>query len=150
MPDAIEIRACRPEDCSEIAALGKSIWGDWSNGPTLSRQFIDMGHPIFVACHISGELAGYCVGLSEADGVTGYVLSLTIHSNYRRKGLGEKLLKAVVEKLRSQKRRAINTAISDDNDSSKRLFMKHGFCEARKMKDYYEPGDLYCIFNLKL
>ena len=87
--------------------------------------------------------------LPEADGITGYVFSITIHPAYRRKGLGVRLVGAVVDDLRERGRKSANTVISDENEASKQLFMSLGFKEAKKMKDYYEAGDVYCLFNVE-
>jgi ribosomal protein S18 acetylase RimI-like enzyme len=139
-----------PEDCADIFALDRTLWGNWSYGSPFTRQLTDMGHPVFVARDVSGALAGYCIGLTQADCVTGYILDVTTHPHYRRQGAAAGLVSAVVEDFRNRNMKAVNAAIDGKNEASKRLFAGLGFWEAKQMKNYYETGDLHCLFRLEL
>jgi ribosomal protein S18 acetylase RimI-like enzyme len=140
--------ACMPQDCASLAALGKAVWNEWANGSPLIRQLIDIGHPVFVARAQSGEVIGYATGLPEADRSTGYILSITVHPDYRHMGIGRHLVGLVIQALRDRGIVSINTTVSKDNNHSKQLFTALGFREAKEMRDYYDSGDTYLKYHI--
>lgn len=135
----VTVNRCGPGDCQAIAALGRKIWQEWANGMPLSRQLIDLGHPIYVAKNMDGAVIAYAVGIKEAFGTGGWIFSVTVDERYRRQGVGKKLLAAVLDVFRDNGVTWIGAIISEENHASQAMFQSFGFTKKSTMDNYYPP-----------
>jgi L-amino acid N-acyltransferase YncA len=143
----VTVDRCSPPDCQAVAALARKIWQEWANGMPLSRQLIDLGHPVFVAKTTDGTVIAYAVGIKEAFGPGGWILSVSVDEGYRRQGIGNKLLAAVLDVFRGNGVTWIGAIISEKNHASQTLFQSFGFIKKATMDDYYPP-DIVHRFEL--
>ncbi len=61
------------------------------------------------------------------DGRRGWINRLAVHPDFRRTGLGQRLIRAGEEQLRGNGMRIIAALIEDDNTASLRTFEKAGY-----------------------
>lgn len=112
----IGIRIAAPKDCERLSRLREELWPESSAeeharelAPLLvEKRYGTMPLAIFVAEAVSGELAGFLeAGLrSHADGcdpqhAVGFVEGWFVSKNYRRRGIGTRLLTAAEDWARS-------------------------------------------------
>jgi ribosomal-protein-alanine N-acetyltransferase len=84
---------------------------------------------------MDNELAGYCimsVGAAEA-----HVLNLCIADDFRRQGLGERLLTHMLEIARQKNVGAVFLEVRPSNQPAISLYEKVGFNQIGTRHDYY-------------
>ena len=85
------------------------------------------------------ELIGYCfilIAQTEAE-----ILNIAIDINFQRKGLGEKLLKECIERLKSQKVKNLFLEVRQSNHAAKNLYSKMSFETIGIRKNYYSDNE---------
>ena len=85
------------------------------------------------------ELIGYCfilIAQTEAE-----ILNIAIDINFQRKGLGEKLLKECIERLKSKKVKNLFLEVRQSNHAAKNLYSKMGFKTIGIRKNYYSDNE---------
>ncbi|MCI5066210.1 GNAT family N-acetyltransferase [bacterium] len=137
-------------DCKAIAQLGRDVWGEWSNGKPLPMQLIELNHPVLISRDHSGKLAGYLIGLFEASGISGHILSVTISETHRRMGIGEQLVERAVSFFSASRAQSVTAIITAENQPSQALFRKLGFDAIEEIEDYYGPGEAAIRFAMAL
>ena len=107
-------------------------------------------HPLIVY-ELEGCVAGYAC-LSEFKAKEGYKdtceLSVYIHPDYQRRGIGNELMRAVIEAGRENSFHAIISCITSDNEVSIKMHEKYGFelCGHLKETGYKFGRYLDCLF----
>lgn len=89
-----------------------------------------------------GAPAGWAAGLvRRARGrCAGRLYALAVHPDYRGRGFGLRLAKAVLEDLRRRGARTVSLEVRADNRAARRLYEGLGFIAAGALPDYYGPG----------
>jgi len=98
----------------------------------------------FYTININDVVVGYSVFLIE-DGA-GYVESIAINSNYRRRGLGIRALEFMIKRMEDMKLETINLHVRMDNMAAMSLYEKNGFIKKGVIENFYkdhEPAYLY-------
>lgn len=83
-----------------------------------------------------GKLIAYCLG----DALEGTIVTLDVHPDYRRHGLGRKLLSRMIEEMRRRKVPRAISQIAIDNIPSIELHKSFGFKIESILYDYYPDG----------
>ncbi|HDN79227.1 MAG: N-acetyltransferase [Chloroflexi bacterium] len=84
----------------------------------------------FFIINVNGELAGFAASHSHwlwAGKLGGEIHEIVIAPEYRRRGLGTKLLKHTIKYLRSKGRKHIRLWVGRENKIAKKLYRKLGF-----------------------
>ena len=119
---------------SEVAALEKCCFSD----PWSERS---------VASELTNPLSLWLVAVDEEKTV-GYVgsqtvidetdmMNIAVDSNYRRRGIAEMLVNALVDALRERGSRCLTLEVRASNEPAKRLYDKLGFQQVGLRKNYY-------------
>jgi ribosomal-protein-alanine N-acetyltransferase len=69
------------------------------------------------------------------------ILTIATLPGYRKQGIGEALISAMIEAVRVQKASAIFLEVSQSNSSAINLYNRVGFTVISKRKDYYRKSD---------
>jgi ribosomal-protein-alanine N-acetyltransferase len=86
-------------------------------------------------CELDNELAGYCImstGASEA-----HILNLCIAQDYRRRGLGQRLLEQMLDTAKLHNVGTVFLEARPSNDGAIALYDKMGFNQIGTRRDYY-------------
>jgi len=75
------------------------------------------------------------------DKGTGLVVTLDIHPQWRRRGLGRLLLRAGETKLREWGVPRVMLTVGSRNTIAQRLYEKEGYVFMERIRHYYESGD---------
>ena len=100
-----------------------------------------------VASELENELALWLVAM-EGNTVAGYVgsqtvmeetdmMNVAVHPAYRRRGIAEKLVCALVEELKAAGSRCLTLEVRSSNASAIALYEKLGFVQTGLRKNYY-------------
>ncbi len=129
-------------DAAEIERL--SFSEPWSES-SLAESLVSPYSRFFV--YISdGRAAGY-MGLYLVSG-EGSVTNVATHPDYRKKGIGEALVKNAVELCRAEGAEYITLEVRASNAPAIRLYEKCGFVKVGERKNFYSsPRENAVIMN---
>ena len=72
-------------------------------------------------------------GVSKKD-----IDAVAVSPEYRRQGIGEKLLLALLEKAKGLALSFVTLEVRESNRAARELYKKHGFADVGKRKNYYD------------
>lgn len=118
MPGAVSYRAMVPEDYQQVYALWCSVSGmgldpELDSAAGVSAYLNKNPGLSFVACDSGGKVISTV--LSGTDGRRGYLMHLAVADNYRRQGLGRKLVDLAVAALREIGISRVHVFVFKDN-----------------------------------
>ena len=130
----IEIRPMDQTHVAQIAELEKICFSDpWSEASIAS----ELSNPL--SCWLvalEGErLAGY-IGSQTVMGETD-MMNVAVAPDYRRQGVGEKLILTLVDILKAQGSHWLMLEVRQSNAPARALYEKLGFAEVGRRKNYY-------------
>ncbi len=82
------------------------------------------------------KLAGLVLVTSEGGGF-GYIASLDVHPEFRRHGVGRKLLTIAEEEMSREGAEKIFLHVAVDNEAALKLYRSQGYFELSKARSYY-------------
>lgn len=85
---------------------------------------------------------GDIIGLASfiCRGMTAFLIGLWVKEDFRKQGLGSKILSEAIAALKAQNIEAIELTVDVDNEAANRLYQKLGFQEAENLEDFYGPN----------
>ena len=109
--------------------------------------FSDPWNEVSVASELENPLSLWLVAL-DGDRVAGYVgsqsvmgeadmMNVAVHPDYRRQGIAERLIAALIERLRENEVYCLLLEVRASNEPAKALYGKLGFAEVGRRKNYY-------------
>ena len=124
----------KPEHVSQVAQLEKLCFSDpWSEKSVASELENELS---FWLVALEGEtVAGY-VGSQTVLGETD-MMNIAVHPDYRRKGIAEALVNALVEGLKARESHCLTLEVRATNAPAIALYEKLGFAQIGLRKNYY-------------
>jgi ribosomal-protein-alanine N-acetyltransferase len=103
------------------------------------RRFLRLATARSVVADVAGEIVGFAIGYRARRGVA-HVLTLDVHPDFRRRGLGHELMRAVLSGLAEDG--AVETRLEVDvrNAGAIAFYERLGFRPLRRLEDYYAAG----------
>lgn len=106
-------------------------------------------HPeTFLVAESQGELFGYIVG--AAEGKTGEIDTMAVRAQFRRRGIGERLLNKILEIFSNNDIRHVRLRVRPQNQPAISLYKKVGFQITGKEPHYYRDGEDAVIMSMEL
>lgn len=138
-----EIVKMRAEHIPEIARLEAECFSQpWSEN-ALSEELKNENSHFLVA--VSDRVLGY-IGVQEICGEA-YITNVAVFSEYRKEGIGRKLLKQAGDGAESRKCDFITLEVRESNSAAISLYESEGFEKAGVRKNFYssptENGIIY-------
>lgn len=93
----------------------------------------------FLVALLERRLVGYSA--SVIRGSEGHVVSIAVHPDYRRMGVGERLLKETVKNLKRLGVSRVVLEVRVDNEPAVSLYRKMGFKISELLRGYYWNGE---------
>lgn len=110
-------------------------WGRWYVGIDEPAAGDAPGRP-----GDGGRLVAYA-GL-WFDGDVATVMTIGVAHEAQRRGLGSRLLEALVDRARQLRARSVMLEVRVDNDAAIALYERHGFVTVGRRPRYYHPGGI--------
>ena len=131
----MEIVKMNADHVVSVAAIEKECFG------------MDAWSEKSVASELSNQLSLWLVAV-DGDRVAGYVgsqtvcdetdmMNVAVTDDYRRQGLGERLVLALVEELKAMGSQCLTLEVRDSNTPARTLYEKLGFQQIGLRKNYY-------------
>lgn len=98
----------------------------------------------FIGAFEADQLVGYvCFGATPSTDRTFDLYWIAVHPDSQRSGIGGVLMSEVERVLRDRRARLVivETSSREDYSSTRRFYMKRGFQETARLRDFYAPGD---------
>jgi len=140
MKDKVIFRPADENDFEEILKLEEDSFNlyDRLDRETLIELFLDFREGFHMITN-DNVIIGYSVFLIE-DGA-GYIESIAIKNNYRRRGLGLLALKYMIKCIIKMNINDINLHVRTDNPAAMSLYEKEGFVKIDKVDNFYKDGE---------
>ena len=142
------IRKMNLEDVSTIAELEKVCFSDpWSENSIASEVENPLSY--WLVAEVDGIIAGYVGSQTVLDAAD--MMNLAVSPDYRRQGIGQALVNALVEHLQQNKVIALLLEVRVSNAPAIALYESLGFAQVgRRPKYYHNPREDALILRKEL
>ena len=144
----IEIIPMETEHAAKIAALEKICFSDPWSEKEIACEVENPAARFFVAM-CGDEIAGYA-GMMYAADFAG-VCNIAVVPEYRRKGIGRKLMNALIATCRELNVAVVSLEVRASNTAAQELYRSLGFESVGVRKGFYSsPSEDALVMNLEL
>lgn len=126
-----------PHDYPAVRALWESmekgVHLGRSDTPSEIQKKLSRDPDLFLVAEADGQIVGTVIG--GYDGRRGLLYHLAVHKDFRRNGLGSRLLAEVEARLRAKGCLKCYLMVTPDNPEAERFYQKRGW----HLMDYVRP-----------
>lgn len=109
-----------------------------NSAPWSERSFrgeLDNAQSVFLTAIADGKVVGYAGLWVVID--EGHITTVAVDPDYRRKGIGRKLTKAILEEAREQGVVCATLEVRASNEAAIKLYEGLGFVQSARRRGYY-------------
>ncbi|KAI3780695.1 hypothetical protein L2E82_10682 [Cichorium intybus] len=130
----------------EISSLENKTFSEYQLPPRSFDDELKDKNNALIYLEIDGDLAGYVI-YSCSSSLSAVITGLAVKENYRRRGHGEALLKAAIEKCRSKCIHRVSLHVDPLRTPAMNLYKKLGFQIDTFFKGFYSSDqDAYRMY----
>lgn len=133
--EKIELCSFSEEMLGEVTTIERESFScPWSSDSL--RQAGEMDNSIFLTVRCNGTIAGFgCILLAAGEGE---LVDIAVSPAYRKKGLGQMLMTALLEEARNKGTETLYLEVRQSNTPARSLYEKNGFKAIGIRKKYYK------------
>ena len=136
----VKIKPMSKDDVEDVISIEKLAYGDhhWSKDSFMAELSNELAH-YYSAFNDEGKLIAYCGTwqiLEEA-----HITNIAVSPEYRRKHIGEALLKTAVDNCYKNMVKFITLEVRVSNTPAIALYEKYGFKSLGVRKGYYQDNN---------
>jgi ribosomal-protein-alanine N-acetyltransferase len=137
MPVSIEDAVLK--DLDRLYEIETECFGEEAFTKVQIAQLLRSYNSIGLVARVEGQIVGFAIGDIYVDGrvLQGHICTIEVLPNFRRQGLGEKLLQEIEAIFRQKKVRASALEVREDNIPAIWLYRKLGYDTIGRLKNYY-------------
>ncbi len=136
---SLTIRNARVEDIDEIYRIEvKSFKIPYPRH--YLKILLRMAPQYFLVAEENGKVVGYISGVARISKI-GHIVSIAVDPDYRRRGIGNLLIEALLKKFKNDKMKKVRLEVRVSNKPAINLYVKIGFKIERRIKNYYPDGE---------
>lgn len=145
----VEVRRCERNDLREIqeilkAAPEAAVWSEAALAKALEEDA-----SYFLVAEQDREIAGFVVGREIAEEAE--ILNLAVKPEYRRRGIGQSLVRALLEVLAGTGVVKVYLEVRESNQGGIAFYRRLGFQEAgRRDRYYHQPEEAALVLEAKI
>jgi ribosomal-protein-alanine N-acetyltransferase len=141
------IRRYREEDFAAVCAIERENSAGDCKPEVFVRQASVLFSETFLVAEAEGRPIGYTIGaLVQHRPATGWIIRLAVAGTHRRRGVGDRLVAAVIDALRDRGAEEVCLSVSPSNHTARPLYEKWGFQETGFFQAYFGEGsDRYIL-----
>ncbi len=142
----LRIRKARQEDIGELIALENICFDTYYRGHRFAqaefRYYVRSDRAFCLAATRDSSVVGYVAGVVKLSNsrLLATVDSIAVLVEFRRKGLGSRLLGTLIQEAKSRGCERISLVVAEPNETGIRFFVEHGFKRLRSIRSYYCEG----------
>lgn len=137
----VECRGNPPEDIiKEIYEAELTCFKD-PYPPRLLLYYLRLSQDLFVVCRSGGRVAGYAIGVIEDLGRVGHIVSICVHRDYRRRGIGRRLMEMLEKLFIERGALEARLEVRVGNEAAISLYRSLGYTIAGIYRGYYSDGE---------
>lgn len=138
----LTLRPATREDLGRVAQLERACFTSYTLSPRQLNYLRGRQTSIFLVAEAGGQVIGEGIALlrHHRTGASGRIYSLAVDPQRRRGGIGEKIIRALLEQLRERGARRVYLEVEESNAPALRLYQRLGFVSIGTLADYYGPG----------
>ncbi len=103
----------------------------------------------YLVAESGGKVAGYAVGVIRHRRL-GHVISVAVAGGMRKRGIGEGLMRALLERLIAEGAEAVQLEVRESNAAAIRLYERLNFRCKKRIKRYYADGESALVMRLDI
>lgn len=110
------------------------------------------GYYFLSALNGSEVIAFACYGPTPLTEGTFDLYWISVHSDWKNKGIGRQLMEGIIQRVRLLKGRLLlaDTSGKEAYTPTRAFYERQGFTPAGRIKDFYAPGDDLVVYALHL
>jgi ribosomal-protein-alanine N-acetyltransferase len=135
-----QIRDAGPADVAPVTSLEVALFGSeaWTS-EAMAAEFAAVGESrTVVVATIEDEVVGYAILLTAGD--VADVQRIGVAAGWQRRGLGERLLEALVQRAAAAGHARMMLEVAAPNAAALGLYRDAGFVEVARRPRYYRDG----------
>jgi ribosomal protein S18 acetylase RimI-like enzyme len=137
------IRPAVKEDLTATVDLEKACFSSDLSLKKRQLQYLQQRKSaVFLVAEEAGKVVGEGIALVRRSRgkVSGRIYSLAVDANHRRKQIGGRLLKSMIDELTTRGVQRIYLEVEQTNEKALSLYHRNGFRSIGKLPNYYGPG----------
>jgi len=134
----MRIRRAEPRDLPQMLQIESLCFPEETAFPPGMFAYLIRYAVAIVACEPEDQILGFIIGYTS--GSAGAVYTLDVHTGYRRRGIGIKLLLAMEKRLARMGANAVRLEAALEEPGALRLYRKAGYREREIIRNYYGRG----------
>ena len=144
----VDLRRALATDAAAIAEIARDSLPERWSAQAFHAELEARGGIGFVAVAESGELLGYALAARAHTELE--IRSLAVASAHRRRGLGARLLAALLEAERCQGTSDVVLEVRRSNAAAQQLYAAAGFKPCGERPGYYADGEMAIVMAARL
>ena len=137
MENNIIIRSMTKDDVDSVYIVEESCFTDpWSKESIRKELKNDLAR--YLVAELDNKIVGYVGVWFVVD--EGHITNVAVHSDYRGKKIGDKLVKEMVKLCEESKLVAMTLEVRSSNTVAQNLYRKYGFKMGGIRKEYYSDN----------
>lgn len=149
VPPQISIRVATRWDIRHVLKVDRLAFTQQWSYETFERFLKD----VFLVCEekkIFRQIRGFVVGRRSEEAENAMILKVAVHPRHRKKGIGRRLVQAVLDELAKMHVRAVDLHAHSSNTGAIRLYERLGFTIVKMEKPPYGEGQEFYLMRLQL
>lgn len=134
----MNIRKAELSDLAQIVQIEGLCFPDEAAFPPQMFAYLIRYAVSLVACQPEKKVLGFIMGYTS--GRAGAIYTLDVHPEYRRMGIGGKLISALEERLAAMGADTVRLEAATENPMALALYRKSGYHARELVKNYYGHG----------
>jgi [ribosomal protein S18]-alanine N-acetyltransferase len=102
------------------------------------RDFLARPGAVALVAESDGEMAAFAI--ADASGPAAHVVTIDVSDRERRRGVGGKLLRKMLDRLRKEGARSVRLEVDAENGGAIRFYERMDFRRTRRLPNYYGRG----------
>ncbi len=144
------LRPATPDDLDIILELERETFPETAFSRATFLYYIDSDSSSVRVLEDDGILAGYVVYSVRQQAAAVYVDSIAVRPDYRRQGLGRRMMAEVREAAAARNAQFVQLHVRESNCCAIHFYRALGFERAGRAPYYYRDGEDACIMRLDL
>lgn len=137
------------KDLESIVSIEQQVFHTDSYPPFVIRQLFDISGDYIIVAKETDKVLGYVIGGINTDKKEAWVLSLGVHPDARGKGIGKKLMDALIKIFNAQSTEQIALTVYPDNAAAIKIYKDLGFEGDTILDNYFLDNEKRIVMTLK-